>query len=72
MHTIKYNIQVFQKLDREDIADSVKRIMRTILMDRTVLMGESKKHQVEGCQGKPLWREAQQIAVGKTLEQVSI
>lgn len=54
MHTIKYNIQVFQKLDREDIADSVKRIMRTILMDRTVLMGESKKHQVEGCQGKPL------------------
>ena len=72
MDSEKANMQVFQKLDRENIADSVKRIMRTILMDRTVLMGESKKHQVEGRQGKPLWREAQQNAVGKTLEQVSI
>ena len=71
MHTIKYNIQVFQKLDRENTADSVKRIMRTILMDRIVLMGESKKHQVEGSQGKSLWREAQQNAIGKILEQVS-
>ena len=54
MHTIKYNIRVFQKLDRENTADSVKRIMRTILMDRIVLMGESKKHKVEGSQGKSL------------------